>query len=59
MILQKKLPAPFIPAIKDDTDVQYFDEEFTSENTDIMSYIPQKSIEVIKANQNKFKDFSK
>ncbi len=59
MILQKKLPAPFIPAIKDDTDVQYFDEEFTSENTDIMSYIPQKNIEVIKANQNKFKDFSK
>ena len=59
MILQKKLPAPFIPAIKDDTDVQYFDEEFTSENTDIMSYIPQKNIEVIKANQNKFKNFSK
>ena len=57
-VLQKKIPAPFIPTIKDETDVQYFDEEFTSENTD-MSYIPQKNIEVIKANQNKFKDFSK
>lgn len=58
MILQKKYPAPFIPNLNDQTDVQYFDEEFTSEDTD-MSYIPQKNMEVIKANQNKFKDFNK
>ena len=57
MILQKKYPAPFIPNLNDQTDVQYFDEEFTSEDTD-MSYIPQKNMEVIKANQNKFKDFN-
>lgn len=57
-ILNKKLPAPFIPTINDSTDVQYFDEEFTSEETD-MSYIPQKNIEVIKANQSKFNEFSK
>ena len=57
MILQKKYPAPFIPNLNDQTDVQYFDEEFTSEDTE-MSYIPQKNMEVIKANQNKFKDFN-
>ena len=57
MILQKKVPAPFIPKLEDDKDVQYFDEEFTSEDVG-MSYIPKKNMAVIKANQNKFKDFS-
>ena len=28
---EKKLPAPFIPELENDTDVQYFDEEFTNE----------------------------
>ena len=57
LIEQKKVPAPFIPKLEDDKDVQYFDEEFTSEDVG-MSYIPKKNMAVIKANQNKFKDFS-
>ena len=57
MIEQKKVPAPFIPKLEDDKDVTYFDEEFTSEEVG-MSYIPKKNMAVIKANQNKFKDFS-
>ena len=57
LIEQKKIPAPFIPELENNTDVQYFDEEFTSEEVGT-SYIPQKSMEVIKKNQDKFKDFS-
>ena len=56
-IVQKKLKAPFIPELANDTDVQYFDEEFTNEEIG-MSYIPKKNMEVIKKNQNKFKEFS-
>ena len=56
-IVQKKLKAPFIPELANDTDVQYFDEEFTNEEVG-MSYIPKKNMEVIKKNQNKFKEFS-
>ena len=55
---EKKLPAPFIPELENDTDVQYFDEEFTNEEVG-MSYIPKKNMEVIRKNQGKFKDFSK
>ena len=29
MIIQKKIKAPFIPELSGDTNVQYFDEEFT------------------------------
>ena len=57
LIEQKKIKAPFIPELSSDTDVQYFDEEFTNEEVG-MSYIPRKNMEVIKKNQNKFKDFS-
>ena len=57
MIVQKKIKAPFIPELSSGTDVQYFDEEFTNEEVG-MSYIPKKNMEVIKKNQNKFKDFS-
>ena len=57
-LLLKKIPAPFIPTINNSTDVSNFDEEFTNEDTGV-SFIPQKNIEVIKANQNKFNDFSK
>ena len=56
-IVQKKIPAPFIPQLTNDTDVQYFDDEFTSEEVG-MSYIPKKNMEVIKKNQGKFKDFT-
>jgi serum/glucocorticoid-regulated kinase 2 len=56
LIVQKKIPAPFIPELANDTDVQYFDEEFTNEEVG-MSYIPKKNMEMIKKNQGKFKDF--
>ena len=56
LIEQKKIPAPFIPKINDKMDVTYFDEEFTSEDTG-MSFIPEKNLDIIKANQDKFKDF--
>ena len=55
---EKKLQAPFIPELENDTDVQYFDEEFTNEEVG-MSYIPKKNMEVIRKNQGKFKEFSK
>ena len=54
---QKKLKAPFIPEIESDKDVSNFDEEFTSEEVG-MSYIPKKNLDLIKKNQNMFKDFS-
>ena len=53
---QKKLKAPFIPEVENDTDVQNFDEEFTNEEVG-MSYIPKKNMEMIKKNQGMFKDF--
>ena len=57
LIVQKKIPAPFIPQLTNDTDVQYIDDEFTNEEVG-MSYIPKKNMEVIKKNQGKFKEFS-
>mgnify|MGYP002523966020 CR=1 FL=1 len=57
LILQKKIPAPFIPDLQNGTDVQYFDEEFTNEEVGV-SYIPKKGMEMIKKNQDKFKKFS-
>ena len=56
LIEQKKIPAPFVPKINDKMDVTYFDEECTSEDTG-MSFIPEKNLDIIKANQDKFKDF--
>ena len=53
---QKKIEAPFIPEIDNNTDVQNFDEEFTSEEVR-MSYIPKKKMELIKKNQEMFKNF--
>ncbi len=55
-IIQKKLNAPFKPEISNKLDVQNFDEEFTSEEV-AQSVIPDKSLELIKKNQDKFKDF--
>jgi hypothetical protein len=51
-----KVNAPFKPEISGITDVQNFDEEFTTEEV-AQSMIPEKSIELIKKNQEKFKDF--
>ena len=57
LIEQKKIKAPFIPELSSDKDVQYFDEEFTSEEVG-MSYIPKRNMEMIKKNQSKFNEFS-
>ena len=57
LVEQKKMKAPFVPELTNDTDVQYFDEEFTNEEVG-MSYIPKKNMDMIHKNQNKFKDFS-
>ena len=57
LIVQKKIPAPFIPDLINDQDIQYFDEEFTSEEVG-MSYIPKRNMELINKNQSKFKSFS-
>jgi serum/glucocorticoid-regulated kinase 2 len=57
LVEQKKMKAPFVPELANDTDVQYFDEEFTNEEVG-MSYIPKKNMDMIHKNQNKFKDFS-
>ena len=56
-VLEKKVKAPFIPDLKNDKDVQYFDEEFTNEEVG-MSYIPKKNMEMINKNKDKFKAFS-
>lgn len=57
LIVQKQIPAPFTPNLSGQTDVQYFDDEFTSENI-AESYMPQTSIDYIKKNANKFADFN-
>ena len=48
--------SPFKPEINDTTDVSNFDEEFTGEEIE-NSYIPDKNLDLIKKNQDKFKDF--
>jgi serum/glucocorticoid-regulated kinase 2 len=57
LLLSKKLKAPFIPIVQNKFDVQNFDKEFTTENPDDKSEIPFKSMEIIKKNQEKFKEF--
>lgn len=56
-ILKRKVTAPFKPIISDKYDVQNFDKEFTTENPDMQSFIPMKNMELIKKNQDKFKEF--
>ena len=53
----KKMKSPFIPKIDNDTDVQNFDEIFTKEDIE-MSYIQKNDMDIIKANQDKFDEFS-
>ena len=55
-IEEKKIEAPFKPVLEDSFDVRNFDEEFTSEEL-VSSEIPEKSMELIKRNQEKFNDF--
>ena len=53
---EKKIPAPFKPVLEDSYDVRNFDEEFTSEDL-VSSEIPEKNMELIKKNQEKFEEF--
>ena len=53
---EKKIPAPFKPVLENSLDVRNFDEEFTSEDL-VSSEIPEKNMEFIKKNQEKFDDF--
>jgi serum/glucocorticoid-regulated kinase 2 len=56
-LLEKKLPPPYKPKLKDTLDVGNFDEEFTSEDV-VTSAIPEKNLEFIKRNQDQFKEFN-
>lgn len=58
LITKKKLPAPFIPEISGKLDVHNFDEEFTGEEIQ-MTQISDNALNMIKKNQNKFKEFDK
>jgi serine/threonine protein kinase len=58
LVHKKRLNAPFKPVIEDKYDVQNFDEEFTTEEI-AQSMIPEKNLELIKKNQDKFRDFNK
>lgn len=55
-LLAKKIKAPFIPVLNDKLDTQNFDQEFTSEEI-VTSVIPEKGLQNIKENQDKFAGF--
>jgi len=55
-VSDKKIKAPFVPEITGKMDVKNFDEEFTNEPIE-QSLIAQKSLDMIKRNNDKFKDF--
>ena len=55
-LLKKKIEAPFIPTIRNSTDVRNFDELFTNEKLE-MSSITIKNIDLVKENQYKFDIF--
>lgn len=57
LIMQKKTKAPFIPIINNKYDVQHFDEDFTCENPEVQSVIPDNNLELIRKNQDMFKEF--
>ena len=56
MILNKKVSPPFKPEIVSDTDTRNFDDEFTIETVE-QSYIPESNLDLIKKNNERFKDF--
>jgi hypothetical protein len=51
------LNSPFKPEINGKYDVSNFDEEFVSEEIND-TFISEKKLELIKKNQDKFKEFS-
>ena len=56
-LLAKKLTSPYIPVLKNNLDVGNFDNQFTSEDV-VTSAIPEKNLELIKRNQDAFKEFN-
>lgn len=57
LLLKKEMKAPFIPVIDSKYDVQNFDKDILKEDPSKKSVIPIKSLENIKKNQDKFKEF--
>ena len=55
-MLEKKLKAPYIPKLKDITDVRNFDKFFTCQDI-TMSDIPESKMKLIQQNQDLFEDF--
>lgn len=51
-----QLNAPFKPEILDKKDVSNFDDEFTGEEI-CETFIPARNLDLVKKNQDKFKDF--
>lgn len=56
MIYKRQIKAPFIPEISSKTDSSNFDPEFTQEAVKA-SIIQKKDLDLIKQNEDKFKDF--
>ena len=56
LVFQNKISAPYVPEINGLMDVRNFDEEFTSEAIE-QSLIAPKNLDLIKKNNDKFKDF--
>jgi len=56
-LIKKEIASPFIPIIQNKYDVQNFDDEFTNEDADKISIVPKEGIEMIKMNQERFKEF--
>jgi len=54
---EKKLPPPFKPKVKNDRDVNNFDDEFTSEQP-CNSVIPNGNTALVKKHQKEFQDFT-
>ena len=55
-VIQKQLIPTFKPEIAGKTDVRFFDEEFTGETVE-QSYIPDSNMDLIRKNNDRFKDF--
>ena len=56
-ILRKEIEAPYVPRVKNSTDVENFDKLFTDEKLD-MSTILTKNLDLVNQNQYKFNKFS-
>jgi serine/threonine protein kinase len=59
LVYKKSLNAPFKPTVESEQDVRNFDEDYTNEDISAQSLIPQGGLDLIKMNQEKFKDFNK